>query len=57
MRFKDHKDVDFRVLAHRPEIRFIHANGYVATTKTLLPLEEVVALAAMAVCDPEDCPR
>jgi hypothetical protein len=54
MRFKDHKDVDFRVLAHRPEIRFIHANGYVATTKTLLPLEEVVALATLAVCAPED---
>jgi hypothetical protein len=49
MRFKDHKDVDFRVLAHHPEIRFIHANGYVATTKTLLPLEEVIALTAQAI--------
>jgi hypothetical protein len=54
MRFKDHKDVDFRALADRPEVRFIHANGYVATTKTLLPLEEVVALATLAVCTPED---
>lgn len=53
MRFKDHKDVDFRVLAGHPEIRFIHANGYVATTKTLLPLEEVVALATLAVCVPK----
>lgn len=54
MRFKDHKDVDFRVLAHHPEIRFIHANGYVATTKTLLPVEEVIALATLAVCVPGD---
>ncbi len=53
MRFKDHKDVDFRVLAHRSEIRFIHANGYVATTNSLLPLAEVVALASLSVCAPE----
>jgi len=54
MRFNDHKDVDFRMLVAHPEVRFIHANGYVATTKTLLPLEEIVALATLAVCDPEN---
>lgn len=51
LRLADNKLVDFRALAGSPAVRFIHANGFVAKTCSLLPREEVIALAAQAVAD------
>lgn len=51
LRLGDHKLVDFRALTNHPEIRFVHYNGFVAKTRSLLPQDEVVALAARAVLD------
>jgi hypothetical protein len=44
--------VDFRAIGHLPQMRFVHANGYVATTRTLLPLPQVLELAARSVTAP-----
>jgi hypothetical protein len=49
LRLGDSRLVDFRVIADQPEIRFVHANGYVATTRTLIPPAEVIELAARAI--------
>jgi hypothetical protein len=46
LRLGDSAMVDFRVIGHLPQMRFVHANGYVATTRTLLPLPRVIDLAA-----------
>ncbi|MEZ4601578.1 MAG: MYG1 family protein [Syntrophotaleaceae bacterium] len=43
--------VDFRTIANHPGIDFVHANGYVATTRNLLPFVEIVELASEAVRD------
>ena len=49
LRLGDHSSVDFRVVADNPEICFVHANGFVAKTRTMLPLDDVVQLATQAV--------
>lgn len=49
LRLGDHRCVDFRAVADNPEIRFVHANGFVAKTQSLLSLEDVVQLATQAV--------
>lgn len=49
LRLGDHRSVDFRALADHPQIRFVHANGFLAKTRTRLPLAEVVALASRAL--------
>ncbi|SHI60047.1 Uncharacterised protein family (UPF0160) [Malonomonas rubra DSM 5091] len=49
LRLADHHSVDFRAVADNPEIRFVHANGFVAKTQTLLPLDQALALAMQAV--------
>ncbi|ABA89853.1 hypothetical protein Pcar_2615 [Syntrophotalea carbinolica DSM 2380] len=54
LRLGDSNLVDFRAIADRPQIRFVHANGYIATTRTLLPLAEVLELAARSVADGEE---
>lgn len=54
LRLGDSNLVDFRAIADRPEIRFVHANGYIATTRTLLPLAEVLELASRSVADSEE---
>ena len=54
MRLKDHKDVDFREINGDPEVRFVHANGYVASTHTMLPVEEVIALASRCVAEGQE---
>ncbi len=41
--------VDFRAIEDSPQICFVHANGHVATTHALLPLPEVLDLAARSV--------
>jgi len=52
LRLGDNISVDFRAVADNPEIRFVHANGFVAKTQTLLPLEQTLALANQAVLPP-----
>ncbi|PLX89026.1 MAG: hypothetical protein C0618_02600 [Desulfuromonas sp.] len=49
LRLGDHPAVDFRRLPEHEDIRFVHANGFIAKTWTLLPLEKVVPLAVTAV--------
>jgi len=49
LRLGDHRNVDFRAVAGNPQIRFVHANGFVAKTRTLLPLEQALELATHAV--------
>jgi hypothetical protein len=46
LRLGDNGQVDFREISDCPEIRFVHANGHVATTHSLLPLPKVIELAA-----------
>lgn len=53
LRLGDSSEVDFRAVAKCPEIRFVHANGFVAKTETLLPLDEALQLATQAVFTPE----
>ena len=53
-RLDDHQSVDFLRIADHPDIRFAHANGFLAKTHTRLPLEQVVQLASLAVLDPHD---
>jgi hypothetical protein len=52
LRLGDSAMVDFRAIGHLPQMRFVHANGYVATTRTLLPLPQVLELAARSVTAP-----
>ncbi len=49
LRLGDSSLVDFRAIADSPEIRFVHANGYVATTETLIPPEKVIELAVQSI--------
>jgi hypothetical protein len=51
LRLKDSFMVDFRAIAAHEEIRFVHVNGFVAKTRSLIPTTEVVALAARAISD------
>ncbi len=51
LRLGDNMMVDFRSVATNPEIRFVHANGFIAKTRSLIPLEDVIALASQAVDD------
>ena len=46
--------VDFRAIKDHPEIRFVHSNGFVATTRTLIPLEQVIAFAARSLTGIEE---
>ena len=41
--------VDFSRLADRPEIAFAHKSGFMATTKDLLGMDELIALVSKAV--------
>ena len=49
LRLGGHRIVDFRTIAGNPEVSFVHANGFLAKTRTRLPLEEVVLLASRAI--------
>ena len=51
IRLGDSQIVNFRSVVSNPNIHFVHANGFVATTKNLLPLEEVLDLASKAIKD------
>lgn len=48
LRLGDNSQVDFQAIVDCPEIRFVHANGHVATTHTLLPLPKVIELAGLS---------
>lgn len=52
LRLGDNKNVDFRSIKENPHIHFVHANGFVAKTKHLIPIEKVVALAASSISLP-----
>lgn len=49
LRLGDSSLVDFRAIKDHPEIRFVHSNGFVATTRTLIPLEQVIEFAALSL--------
>ena len=49
LRLGDNTIVDFRAITERPEILFVHNNGFLAKTETRLPVDEVVALASLAI--------
>jgi len=52
LRLDDHAAVNFLAIAEHPEIRFVHANGFLAKTHTRLPLEQVIEIASLAIQDP-----
>ncbi len=49
LRLGNNMMVDFRSIASDPEIRFVHVNGFIAKTGTLIPMEKVIALASRAI--------
>ncbi|WP_321366247.1 MYG1 family protein [uncultured Desulfuromusa sp.] len=51
LRLGDNLLIDFRSVATHPEIRFVHANGFMAKTKSLIPLEAVLEIASQAIGD------
>ena len=51
LRLGDNRMVDFRALEGNPAVRFIHANGFVAKTCTLIPQDAVIELAARAIIE------
>ena len=54
LRLGDSSLVDFRAISDHPEIRFVHSNGFVATTRTLIPLEQVMEFAAQSLTGIEE---
>lgn len=52
VRLGDNIVVDFRSVASNPEIRFVHVNGFIAKTRSLIPLEAVLELASQAITPP-----
>lgn len=53
LRLKDNLMIDFRTIASSELIRFVHVNGFVAKTQDLIPVSEVISLAAQAINDPD----
>lgn len=51
LRLGDNRQVDFRLLADSSDVRFIHANGFVAKTYSLIPQDAVIELAAQAITE------
>jgi hypothetical protein len=54
LRLGDNTMVDFRRIADCPEIRFVHASGFIAKTNTRLPLQELIGLVSMAIKAPQE---
>ncbi len=52
LRLADNMVVDFRLVASHPEIRYVHMNGSIAKTRSLIPLEDVLELASQAIVQP-----
>ncbi|HKJ05338.1 MAG TPA: MYG1 family protein [Geopsychrobacteraceae bacterium] len=51
LRLGDNTMVDFRALSGHKEIHFVHANGFVAKTGSLIPMEQAIELASQAIND------
>ena len=51
LRLGDNRLLDFRSIADRPEVHFVHSSGFLATTRERLPVDAVVNLASQAVSD------
>lgn len=49
LRLADHMVVDFRSVASNPEIRFVHVNGFIAKTRSMIPLTPLLELASQAI--------
>ena len=49
LRLGDNTLVDFRAIEKNSDVHFVHATGFVAKTKSLLPVEQVVELAACSI--------
>lgn len=49
LRLGDNTLVDFRALDGHPEVRFVHTGGFLAKTRTRLPMAEAVNLASLAI--------
>jgi hypothetical protein len=52
LRLDDHAAVNFLAIEDNPEIRFVHANGFLAKTHSRIPLDQVIKLATQAISDP-----
>ncbi|PLX93566.1 MAG: hypothetical protein C0619_04310 [Desulfuromonas sp.] len=52
LRLGDNSVVDFRAIEKNPEVHFVHATGFVAKTKTMIPVEKVVELADCSIFQP-----
>ena len=53
LRLADNMMVDFRSVVSDPEIRFVHVNGFIAKTRSMIPIEDVLELASQAIGDSE----
>lgn len=53
LRLNEHPAVDFLPLQAQPDISFVHANGFLAKTRTRLPVDRVIELARLAIVEPE----
>ncbi|MEE4253705.1 MAG: MYG1 family protein [Desulfuromusa sp.] len=49
LRLGDNLQIDFRHVAKNPEVRFVHANGFMAKTRSLIPLAAVLEIASQAI--------
>jgi hypothetical protein len=49
LRLGNNPQVDFRLVADHPQIRFVHFNGFVGKTKTQLPLAQVLPIVEAAI--------
>lgn len=49
LRLGDNMEIDFRSVKNHPDVRFVHINGFVAKTRTLLPIEQALVVADQAV--------
>ena len=48
-RYKDDPGVDFSLISAHPTVKFAHPGGFIAKTRERIPLDDVLALAALAV--------
>jgi len=49
LRLGDNMIVDFRAISADPEVRFVHTSGFLAKTRTRLPMQQAVELACRAI--------
>ena len=49
LRLDDNLFVDFRAVEQDPDVRFVHINGFIAKTQSLLPLDKVLKIVTRAI--------